>query len=163
MDPSPLAPGSSGSDSGSGPAAGGLPPLPDWLLWVQAGITALVAVLFVALLVQTRQQGTKIQELQERLQGLENSRALERTTGLEDQLRAAVERLQTLERNDSRVDVLQAEIEALSEQLSRQPPAPPPTPPATPPSSGEGNPAGAEPAAAAGAPRPASPGAAGPP
>ncbi|MEX1322941.1 MAG: hypothetical protein AB1Z21_01960 [Synechococcaceae cyanobacterium] len=113
MDSSPLAPGSSGGGSGSGP----LPPLPDWLLWLQAGFTALVAVLFVALLVQTRQQATRIQELQERLQGLENSRALERTTGLEEQLRAAVERLQDLERESGRLDVLQAETDALSAQV----------------------------------------------
>ncbi|MCP9886523.1 hypothetical protein KBY96_01020 [Cyanobium sp. ATX 6A2] len=113
MDPSPLAPGSTGSASSAGP----LPPLPDWVLWLQAGFTALVAVLFVALLLQTRQQGSKIQELQQRLQGLENSRALERTTGLEDQLRNAVERLQALERDSSRLDVLQAETDALSAQL----------------------------------------------
>ncbi len=111
MDPSPLAPASTGS--GSGP----LPPLPDWVLWLQAGFTALVAVLFVALLLQSRQQASRIQELQQRLQGLENSRALERTTGLEDQLRNAVERLQVLERDSSRLDVLQAETDALSAQL----------------------------------------------
>ncbi len=126
MDPSPLAPGSTGGGSGSGP----LPPLPDWVLWLQAGFTALVAVLFVALLVQSRQQTSRIQELQQRVQGLENSRALERTTGLEDQLRNAVERLQALERDSSRLDVLQAETDALSAQLRQlaRPPAAPPAP-----------------------------------
>jgi hypothetical protein len=113
MDPSPLAPGSPGGSSGSGP----LPPLPDWVLWLQAGFTALVAVLFVALLVQTRQQTRRVQELQQRLQGLENSRALERTTGLEDQLRNTVERLQALERDSARIDVLQAETDALRDEL----------------------------------------------
>jgi TolA-binding protein len=130
MDPSPLAPGSTGSGSGSGP----LPPLPDWVLWLQAGFTALVAVLFVALLVQTRQQASRVQELQQRLQGLENSRAVERTTGLEDQLRNAVERLQALERDSSRLDVLQAETDALGAQLRQlsRPAAAPPAPPAAP-------------------------------
>ncbi|MEO1003654.1 MAG: hypothetical protein AAFX65_11155 [Cyanobacteria bacterium J06638_7] len=129
MDPSALAPGSSGGSSGSGPGSGALPPLPDWVLWLQAGFTALVAVLFVALLLQSRQQNNRIQELQERLQGLENSRALERTTGLEDQLRASVERLQALERDSSRIDLLQAETDALREQLSQLRPAGAITPP----------------------------------
>jgi hypothetical protein len=115
MDPSALAPGSSGGGSGSGSST--LPQLPDWVLWVQAGLTALLAVLFVAMLVQARQQGTRIQELQERIQGLENSRALERTTGLEEQLRATVERLQAVERDSSRIDVLQAETDALRDQI----------------------------------------------
>jgi TolA-binding protein len=87
------------------------------VLWVQAGLTALLAVLFVAMLVQARQQGARIQELQERIQGLENSRALERTTGLEEQLRATVERLQAVERDSSRIDVLRAETDALRDQL----------------------------------------------
>jgi TolA-binding protein len=109
------------------------------VLWLQAGITALVAVLFVALLVQTRQQASRIQELQERLQGLENSRALERTSGLEDQLRAAVERLQALESDSSRIDLLQAETDALSDQLRQLRPAPPPAGPVAPTTRGEGN------------------------
>jgi hypothetical protein len=128
MDPSPLAPGSTGGGSSSG----SLPPLPDWVLWLQAGFTALVAVLFVALLVETRQQSGRIQELQERLQGLENSRALERTTGLEEQLRAAVERLQALEGDSSRLDVLQAETDSLRDQLRELGSAPVPRSPGRP-------------------------------
>ena len=129
MDPSPLAPGSTGGVSSSG----SLPALPDWVLWVQAGFTALVAVLFVALLVQTRQQGSRIQELQERLQGLENSRALERTTGLEEQLRNSEERLQALEGDTSRIDVLQAETDSLRDQLRQLGSAPVPRSPGRPP------------------------------
>jgi hypothetical protein len=152
MDPRALAPGSSGGGSGSG--SNTLPQLPDWVLWVQAGLTALLAVLFVAMLVQARQQGRRIQELQERIQGLENSRALERTTGLEEQLRATVERLQAVERDSSRIDVLRAETDALRDQLRELGAAPagrtpartplrPPTPAPPTPGAGPGGESGA--------------------
>lgn len=120
-----------------------LPQLPDWVNWLQAGSTVLLAVLFLVMVGKTRQQGVQILELQERLQGLENSRALERTTGLEEQLRSTVERLQVVERNSSRIDVLSAEAETLKAELRRikrssaavspaRPTAPAaPTPPAT--------------------------------
>jgi TolA-binding protein len=145
--------------SASASKTGPLPQLPDWVSWLQAGLTALLAVLFLVMVGKARQQGSQIRELQERLQGLENSRALERTTGLEEQLRSTVERLQVVERNTSRIDLLSAQAEALRaevRQLKRssgsgvtppaplapptaetpsspapaQPPAPPPTAPA---------------------------------
>lgn len=101
------------SAPGSGSNAGPLPQLPDWVGWLQAGLTALLAVLFLVMLGKARDQSSRIQELQERVQGLENSRALERTTGLEQQLRSTVERLQALERSSARIDVLSAENNAL--------------------------------------------------
>ncbi len=101
------------SASGSGHNAGPMPQLPDWVAWLQAGLTALLAVLFLVMLGKARVQGERIQELQERVQGLQNSRALERTTGLEQQLRSTVERLQALERSNARIDVLSAENSAL--------------------------------------------------
>ena len=70
------------TDAGNN-AAGPLPQLPDWVAWLQAGLTALLAVLFLVMLGKARVQAERIEELQERVQGLENSRALERTTGLE--------------------------------------------------------------------------------
>ncbi len=96
-----------------------LPQLPDWVNWLQAGSTVLLAVLFLVMVGKTRQQGLQILELQERLQGLENSRALDRTTGLEEQLRSTVERLQVVERNSSRIEVLSAEAAALKAELRR--------------------------------------------
>ncbi len=133
-----------------------LPQLPDWVNWLQAGSTVLLAVLFLVMVGKTRQQGVQILELQERLQGLENSRALDRTTGMEEQLRSTVERLQVVERNSSRIDVLSAEAEALKAELRQikrssaavsparpTPPATPKPPAATP-----------EPAAAPEAPQP---------
>ena len=115
MEPLSMAPSASNSgnaDSGTN-ATGPLPQLPDWVAWLQAGLTALLAVLFLVMLGKARVQAERIEELQERVQGLENSRALERTTGLEQQLRSTVERLQALERSSARIDVLSAENSAL--------------------------------------------------
>lgn len=93
------------------------PVLPEWTIWIQVGLTALLAVLFLVILDRGRQQGAKIQLLEQRLQGLENSRALDRTTALEQQLRSTVERLQRLERNTSRIDALTADSKDLQKQL----------------------------------------------
>ena len=93
------------------------PLLPEWTIWIQVGLTALLAVLFLVILDKGRQQSAKIQLLEQRLQGLENSRALDRTTALEQQLRSTVERLQRVERNTSRIDSLTAESKDLQKQL----------------------------------------------
>jgi hypothetical protein len=93
------------------------PVLPEWAIWIQVGLTALLAVLFLVILDKGRQQSAKIQLMEQRLQGLENSRALDRTTALEQQLRSTVERLQRLERNNSRIDSLTAESKDLQKQL----------------------------------------------
>jgi TolA-binding protein len=94
-----------------------LPAVPEWVNWVQAGLTALLVVLFLVMLGKSRQQSANIRLLQERVQGLENSRALDRTTGLEQQLRSAVERLQVLERSAARMDALSAENSSLNQEL----------------------------------------------
>ena len=124
-----------------GAPSGSLPRLPEWVAWLQLGLTALLAVLFLAMLAKARQQGGRIQELQDRVEGLENTRALERTTGLEEQLRTTVERLQEVERSAARINVLSADNEALRNELgqlrrSRPEVTPPPraTAPATTPS-----------------------------
>jgi hypothetical protein len=95
-----------------------LPAAPEWVNWLQAGITALMVVLFVVMLGKTRQQSANIRLLQERVQGLENSRALDRTSGMEEQLRSTVSRLQALERSAARVDALSAENSVLNQQLN---------------------------------------------
>ena len=94
-----------------------LPAMPEWVNWVQAGLTALLLVLFLVMLGKSRQQSANIRLLQEQVQGLQNSRALDRTTGLEQQLRSAVERLQVLERSAARVDALSAENSTLHQEL----------------------------------------------
>ena len=137
MDHFAMEPKSQGSRAGSG----SMPQLPEWVAWLQLGLTALLAVLFLAMLAKARQQGGRIQELQDRVEGLENTRALERTTGLEEQLRTTVERLQEVERSAARINVLSADNEALRNELgqlrrSRPEVTPPPraTAPATTPS-----------------------------
>jgi TolA-binding protein len=142
MDPLAMAPKSSGPGANSG----SLPQPPDWVAWLQVGLSALLAVLFLVMLSKARQQGSRIQELQDRVEGLENTRALERTTGLEEQLRTTVERLQEVERSAARINVLSADNETLRSELNqlrrsasqrtRPDPAPnsqgAPVPPATP-------------------------------
>jgi hypothetical protein len=118
------------SPSSPGSVPGPFAAPPDWLAWIQAGLSVLLAVLFLVLLTRGRQQANQILELQERTQGLENSRALERTTGLEQQLRSTVERLQAVERSAARIDVISAENAALRSELrqlrrSQQPKLPP--------------------------------------
>jgi hypothetical protein len=51
------------------------------------------------------------------VQGLENSRALERTSGLEQQLRTTVERLQVVERSNARLQSLSSDNKLLNDQL----------------------------------------------
>lgn len=104
--------------SSSSIASGSAAPL-AWVPWLQAGVTAMLVVLFLVIVGKARQQSATIRQLQERVQGLENSRALDRTTGLEQQLRSTVERLQALERNSVRIDGLSRETASLRSQLSR--------------------------------------------
>lgn len=115
MEPVSMAPSAPGSGSNAGP----LPQPPDWVAWLQVGLSALLAVLFLVMLSKARQQGSRIQELQDRVEGLENTRALERTTGLEEQLRTTVERLQEVERSTTRINVLSADNEALRGELNQ--------------------------------------------
>ena len=90
-----------------------------WVPWLQAGVTAMLVVLFLVIVAKSRQQNDTIRKLQERVQGLENSRALDRTTGLEQQLRTTVERLQAVERNGTRIDGLSRETTNLRAELSK--------------------------------------------
>ena len=96
-----------------------LPEMPDWAPWLQAGLTAMLAVLFVVMVGKMRQQSSSIRGLQERVQGLENSRALDRTSGLEQQLRATVERLQVVERSNAHLQALDRENKRLNDQLGQ--------------------------------------------
>ncbi|MCX5941448.1 MAG: hypothetical protein NTX18_10730 [Cyanobium sp. LacPavin_0818_WC50_MAG_67_9] len=91
-----------------------------WVPWLQAGVTAMLVVLFVVIVGKTRQQNATIRQLQERVQGLENSRALDRTTGLEQQLRTTVERLQAVERNSARIEALSGENANLRLELRQR-------------------------------------------
>jgi len=94
-------------------------PLPEWMRRAGAGMTAAVAVLFVVLLVQVRLQSNRIQQLQDKVQTLENAGDLERTNALEEQLRSTVERLQGMEGLEQAVQRLSAEQANLRVQIGR--------------------------------------------
>lgn len=91
--------------------------LPTWMRRGGAALTGLLAVLFVVVLLQVRQQGQRLQSLQDRLQVVENNQDLERTNALEEQLRSTVQRLQNLEGIERTVQRLSSEQEALRQQL----------------------------------------------
>ena len=99
-------------------------PLPTWMRRAGAGLTALVTVLFVVLLLQVRQQGERIQTLQDKLQTLENEKDLDRTNALEEQVRSTAERLQNLEGLEQTVQSLRSEQASLRAQLRSQDHAP---------------------------------------
>jgi TolA-binding protein len=136
MEPLSMASRSSGSGSGRGLGSGAGPQaqLPDWLPWLQAGLTAMLAVLFLVIVGKLRQQSSQLHALKERVQGLENSRALERTTALEQQLRSTAARLQELERSNTQLEGLSSDNARLRRELLqlRRPMAPAPVAPAEP-------------------------------
>jgi TolA-binding protein len=134
MEPLSMASRSNGSGLGSGSGSGPQAQLPDWLPWLQAGLTAMLAVLFLVMVGKLRQQSSQLRGLQERVQGLENSRALERTTALEEQLRSTATRLQALERSNVQLEGLSSDNARLRRELQqlRRPVAPAPVAPAEP-------------------------------
>ena len=127
------------------PAPSG-PPL--WSGLLQIGLSSMLAVLFLVMFSKTWEQNQRLMRLEQRLQGLENSRALDRTSVLEEQQRAMVGRLQSLESGAQRLDALERQQEewrsALADMLDRavrRPQADPDLFPTSPmPSSGPGRP-----------------------
>ncbi len=91
--------------------------VPAWLVWLQLGLSTTLAVLFVVMLFKTVQQGATIRQLRDRVAGIENSRALDRTTAIEDQLRTTAERIQVLERQGAQAASLAADNARLRQQL----------------------------------------------
>lgn len=103
-------------------------PPPNWVNWLGTGITSMLAVLFLVLVHQVRGQNDQIQSLQRRLEGLENARALERTSALEGQVQTSASRLQALESLPSDVQRLAAQQQRLQttiDQLRGSGPPPP--------------------------------------
>jgi predicted Holliday junction resolvase-like endonuclease len=92
--------------------------MPAWMVWLQLGLSTTLAVLFVVMLVKTRQQSVAIRQLQDKVAGIENSRALDRTTALEDQLRTVSERIQTIERQAALMAGLARQNARLRQELS---------------------------------------------
>jgi hypothetical protein len=95
-------------------------PLPAWMRRAGAALTACMSVLFVVLLLQVRQQGERIQTLQDKVQTLENDNDLERTNAIEEQVRSTAERLQNLEGLAQDVQRLSSEQAGLRAELRSQ-------------------------------------------
>lgn len=91
---------------------------PIWTGWLQIGLSTMLAVLFLVILSKTQEQNQRLVRLEQRLQGLENSRALDRTSVLEEQQRAMVGRLQTLESGAQRLEALERQQEQWRSALS---------------------------------------------
>jgi len=113
---------------------------PVWTGWLQIGLSTMLAVLFLVILSKTQEQNQRLMRLEQRLQGLENSRALDRTSVLEEQQRAMVGRLQTLEGGAQRLEALERQQEQWRSSLAdmqgravRRPQADPDLFPAAPP------------------------------
>lgn len=114
--------------------SGNAPPI--WVNWLSTGITSMLAVLFLVLVQQTRGQNDRIQTLQRRVEALENARALERTSALEQQVQTSVSRLQALEGLRGEMQRLAAQQQRLQTTLDQLrgtvgPTTLPPLPPAT--------------------------------
>ncbi len=96
-----------------------------WIQAVGAGLTATLAVLFVVAIQRVQEQNLSLRRLEQRLQTLENTRALERTNTLEQQLRATVGRLHDLEEEGAKVSDLARQQQQLADQLQRLQSRPP--------------------------------------
>jgi TolA-binding protein len=124
---------------------------PVWTGWLQISLSTMLAVLFLVILSKTQEQNQRLMRLEQRLQGLENSRALDRTSVLEEQQRAMVGRLQTLESGAQRLEALERQQEQWRSALAdmqgravRRPQADPDLFPVDPmPSAGPGRPSSA--------------------
>ena len=92
--------------------------VPTWLVWLQLGLSTTLAVLFRVMHVRSVQQSSTIRQLKDRVEGIENSRALDRTTAIEDQLRSTADRIQVLERQAAQSAALAADNARLRQQLS---------------------------------------------
>ncbi|MFS6828602.1 hypothetical protein [Cyanobium sp. ATX-6F1] len=84
-----------------------------------------MAVLFVVAIQRLQEQNQSLRQLEQRLQVLENARALERTNALEQQLRATVERVHGLEDDQGRVADLARAQQQLADQVQRLQSLPP--------------------------------------
>lgn len=91
-------------------------PVP-WLALLQIGIGTTLIVLFAVMLERSQRQSRAIERLDQRLQGLENARALERTSALEGQLRKMLTRIDALEASQRRLAETAASRDSLLEEL----------------------------------------------
>jgi TolA-binding protein len=86
-------------------------------LWLPLGLSSMLLVLFLVVVNRQQAQAQRIGELLSRVQDLEQSRALERTAVLEQQLRSMVNRLQQLEKQNKQQEQLVSQVQSLQEEL----------------------------------------------
>gem|GEM_PF-2555804 len=108
------------------------PAPPPWVGWIQMGLSAMLAVLFLVVLTRSLEQGRALRQLQMRLETLESNRNLEKAADQNSQLRVLTQRLQALEtlesnRNlekaadqNSQLRVLTQRLQALETQVGER-------------------------------------------
>lgn len=114
-------------------------------LWLPVALSSMLLVLFVVVVNRQQAQAERIGTLLGRVRTLEQSRALERTAVLEQQLRSMLTRLQDLEKGERQLQEqqqqllsLQADLQSLRRTTGRvmtpleEPPTAPPPPPPPP-------------------------------
>jgi len=107
---------------GRGPArrrtAAGPDRMTPWL-WLPVALSTTLLVLFAVVVNRQQAQALRIGELSSRVKALEQSRALERTAVLEQQLRAMLTRLQDQERQNKQQEQLARQLLNLQQELQR--------------------------------------------
>ena len=101
-----------GQDVADGPSG-----LPDWLSWIQVGLTAMLVVLFLVLMARGRDQRGELRALEARLEGMENRRTFEEEPILEKQMRSIIQRLEQMEREGGRLKVLGQQQKQLQQEI----------------------------------------------
>lgn len=104
------------------PAHRRTPPGPErrtpWL-WLPVALSTTLLVLFAVVVNRQQAQAQRIGELSNRVRALEQSRALERTAVLEQQLRAMLSRLQELEKQTGQLDDVATTLRSLREEVTK--------------------------------------------
>ena len=88
-------------------------------LWLSFGLSTMLLVLFAVVVNRQQAQVQRIEVLSSRVKALEQSRALERTAVLEQQLRAMLTRLQVLEKQNQRQEDVATTLRTLQEEVRR--------------------------------------------
>ena len=109
------------SSSTSSQQAPGVPAAGPSLLLLALPLTlsTLLLVLFAVVVNRQQQQAQQLAELQLRVQKLENSRALERTSVLEEQMRTMLTRLQAMEKGGQLLLALERQQQLLQQDLQQ--------------------------------------------
>ena len=108
-------PPSSGSQQPGVPSAGA----PLLLVGVPLTISTMLLVLFAVVVNRQQEQAQQLAQLQQRVQALENSRAIERTSVLEEQMRTMLTRLQAMEKGGQLLQSLERQQLLLQQDLQQ--------------------------------------------